>query len=383
MGDRDISWCFHYLTQELRRHPKICGYIYTELQDIEWEHNGFMNYDRTRKMFGYKDLFPMPDGHPPLSYRDLNTQDFLILDAPAGEDLSEQSEKSLPVALSLYSGRKSGRYQLGWQLYESTRLAPGWHFTQNGEGSIQAEAYTVTQDDPIVFSVPPQRLLLLYAWVKDSGGQFIARNWWTFHSFKEPPPSMDKRTQWRQRWNPKDYTEIKGTLEKPKSKNSEIISLSGEASVTYEVQLPVELYVSSIKDMVFECELSGCSGIERVEWKDKIRAPSTPQTDVEHRFPTTVQVYANDEFLREVTFVTDPADYNGILSNIFDSAPPSSYGYLQEFEIPVSILKDGWPIKIEIKTKEGTKGGLRIFGARSGRYPVAPSIKYTLKRDEE
>ena len=44
-GDKDVSWCFKYLTNELRLHPKICGYIYTELQDIEWEHNGFMNYD--------------------------------------------------------------------------------------------------------------------------------------------------------------------------------------------------------------------------------------------------------------------------------------------------------------------------------------------------
>ncbi len=48
-GDRDVSWGFRDLTTLLRRQPKIQGYVYTELTDIEWEHNGFVNYDRTPK----------------------------------------------------------------------------------------------------------------------------------------------------------------------------------------------------------------------------------------------------------------------------------------------------------------------------------------------
>src|ERR1043165_8202703 len=52
-GDRDVSWSFKFLTNELRRHGKISGYIFTELHDVEWEYNGFLNYDRTPKQFGY------------------------------------------------------------------------------------------------------------------------------------------------------------------------------------------------------------------------------------------------------------------------------------------------------------------------------------------
>ena len=58
LGDQDISWCFKYLTNELRKHDKICGYVYTEQSDIEWEHNGFLNYDRSEKVFGYDFWFP-------------------------------------------------------------------------------------------------------------------------------------------------------------------------------------------------------------------------------------------------------------------------------------------------------------------------------------
>ena len=48
-----MSWSFKFLTNELRRYPQISAYIYTELSDVEWEHNGFLNYDRTPKEFGY------------------------------------------------------------------------------------------------------------------------------------------------------------------------------------------------------------------------------------------------------------------------------------------------------------------------------------------
>ena len=57
-GDRDISWGLRDLTTQLRRHRKIQGFVYTELADIEWEHNGLVNYDRTPKLFGYDAWLP-------------------------------------------------------------------------------------------------------------------------------------------------------------------------------------------------------------------------------------------------------------------------------------------------------------------------------------
>ena len=60
-GDRDVSWGFRDLTTQLRRHNKIQGYIYTELTDIEWEHNGFFDYDRGKKEFGYDAVRPRHD----------------------------------------------------------------------------------------------------------------------------------------------------------------------------------------------------------------------------------------------------------------------------------------------------------------------------------
>ena len=50
--------------------------MYTELSDIEWEHNGFANYDRSPKTFGYDAFVP---GMRPA---DLNGADFVGFDAP-------------------------------------------------------------------------------------------------------------------------------------------------------------------------------------------------------------------------------------------------------------------------------------------------------------
>ena len=55
-GDRDISWGLRDLTTQLRRHRKIQGFVYTELTDIEWEHNGLVNYDRTPKRLRLRHL---------------------------------------------------------------------------------------------------------------------------------------------------------------------------------------------------------------------------------------------------------------------------------------------------------------------------------------
>ena len=38
------------LTSVLLEHPRICGFCYTQLTDVEQEQNGLYNYDRTAKV---------------------------------------------------------------------------------------------------------------------------------------------------------------------------------------------------------------------------------------------------------------------------------------------------------------------------------------------
>ena len=98
-GDRDISWGLRDLTTQLRRHPKIQGFVYTELTDIEWEHNGLVNYDRTPKVFGYDTW--LPDMRP----NELMGADFIGYDAPPAIVGKPGETISLPIFVSHFSER--------------------------------------------------------------------------------------------------------------------------------------------------------------------------------------------------------------------------------------------------------------------------------------
>ena len=86
-GDVDVSWCFKFLTDLLRRQEKCCGYIYTELQDIEWEHNGIYDYDRRPKEFGY-------------SVKDFQGPVYLGFDCFPAQTLQPGATLDLPIFIS-------------------------------------------------------------------------------------------------------------------------------------------------------------------------------------------------------------------------------------------------------------------------------------------
>ncbi len=96
-GDRDISWGLRDLTTQLRHERKIQGFVYTELTDIEWEHNGLVNYDRTPKRFGYEAW--VPDMRP----SDLLGADFVGYDAPPVIVGKPGQTISVPIFVSHYS----------------------------------------------------------------------------------------------------------------------------------------------------------------------------------------------------------------------------------------------------------------------------------------
>ncbi|MCX6968049.1 MAG: glycoside hydrolase family 2, partial [Verrucomicrobia bacterium] len=102
-GDVDISWSFKFLTNELRRQPSLSAYIYTELHDVEWEYNGFLNYDRTPKQFGYDP-------------RMVNQGDVLPIDAPPIQRCAPGERKRIEVFASHYSRHECGPVSFFWKL---------------------------------------------------------------------------------------------------------------------------------------------------------------------------------------------------------------------------------------------------------------------------
>src|SRR5580698_5462543 len=145
-GDRDISWGFHFLTNELRRHAKIQGYIYTELSDIEWEHNGFYNYDRSAKEFGYDTYVPG------MTVRDLQGEDYVGYDGPP---VMKAGAFSLPVFVSHFSGR-SDAATLRWWLTGTDDFGAAVS-TPPQTQAVKWERLRVTNQTPLDVRVPGSR----------------------------------------------------------------------------------------------------------------------------------------------------------------------------------------------------------------------------------
>ena len=56
------------MMNEFRRHPKVCGWLYTEHHDVINEWNGYVRADRSEKDTGLGDLVPgmtLRDWHAP------------------------------------------------------------------------------------------------------------------------------------------------------------------------------------------------------------------------------------------------------------------------------------------------------------------------------
>jgi beta-galactosidase/beta-glucuronidase len=141
------GWHLRWQTQELRRHPRNAGYIYTELYDIEHETVGVYTYDRRSKDLG---------GVVP---SDVHAQTVLIVDltpeAPGRDLVLSGDTATVPIRISHH-----GPEPLLGTLHWATGTAP-----------VDAKPFTVT--DPVDIAVSePGRVRL---WLTDTAGTVVAR----------------------------------------------------------------------------------------------------------------------------------------------------------------------------------------------------------------
>ncbi|PSL37799.1 glycosyl hydrolase family 2 [Labedella gwakjiensis] len=164
------AWHVRWQTQELRRHDRFAGYVYTELADVEHESAGLVDTFRRAKDWGGLDP------------ADANADTVLIVDlvpASAGADIPVP-EEDLTIALRVsHHGRSavSGRVRGVWVPAGQSFLAAG----ASGAGAAAGDPDVADSDtipvEPFVVSAPvsitvappagPARLLLSF--VLDDG----------------------------------------------------------------------------------------------------------------------------------------------------------------------------------------------------------------------
>ncbi|GAA1874508.1 glycoside hydrolase family 2 protein [Myceligenerans crystallogenes] len=125
------AWHLRWQTQELRRHDRFAGYVYTELTDVEHEMAGLLDADRRPKDRGGLDP------------RDVNADTVLVVDlvpAHAGADLPvPDGDLTLAVHVSHHGPTAlAGRVRAAW-------VPAGTPFGSPGAGSGAGSAATLPE----------------------------------------------------------------------------------------------------------------------------------------------------------------------------------------------------------------------------------------------
>lgn len=139
----DRGWNLHWQTQELRRHDRIAGYVWTELSDIEHETAGFVDADRVMKDHG---------GRPPEHANGETVTVFDITPLEPGRDLvAPTGEATFQMAVSHHGQSTLDlRVEIAW--------GPVFGAEPTGErhrvGPVHVEPFALSKPIPLTAYLP-------------------------------------------------------------------------------------------------------------------------------------------------------------------------------------------------------------------------------------
>ncbi len=405
-GDVDWSWDYHLAVNAFRTHPKLAGWLYTELDDVINEWNGYLRADRTSKETGLGDLVPG------MTIRDLNSPMYVAVGSATEMATSVRAGETVQVPL--YASFMSGSRAYGDSLTLQFELY-GWNAL--GERatystSTRRIAYRPWMSEPLApqtIVMPKERSVAVFAVrLEDAAGNVLQRNFTTFVVDAAAPGTLrlaDGRSARVVSVGATSYTSAHWSLKTWNVLDSLKADGAGSGFFEYRIPWPRDVRLNDVAEAEFVVEASA----KQLFGKDRdstvldngdymrgggLQDPSRnrnayPMTD-EKLFPGAVTVRVNGDVAGRFDLKDDPADHRGILSWFSQKRDKylreaGSYGQLIKVAIPVSAIeraaKSG-ELVIRLEVSDAMPGGLAVYGARFGRYPVDPSVVLVLKREQ-
>lgn len=368
-GDCDFSWDYHMMMNAFRRRLKCAGWLYTEHHDVINEWNGYVRFDRSPKYDGMDELAGM-------TLKDFHGEAGIVFFGKRGNEIGEfiapGAKHTIPVGPSLITDKFNGK---------KLKLAmSAWWYDDKGakvtmpETILKREATAVGWKSEklwdAVFDAPKTASCGCVVFRLLVDGKEIARNFWSFST-----------------------VDTKATMVKPVESNWSLgtaevldglkINGFGKGYFEYELNAPKEggvfrIELSAKRKNAKDIKSGGSTG--SLDYMlgggayDRSKNPNSyPQTSTV-KFPANLKVIIGGKVVSEQVLPDDPADHRGILSwfsQLRDRKmrEAGSYGYLVEVPVTADQVKDG-----KVKIRLESDAGLGVYGARFGRYPVAPSV---------
>ncbi|MCX7926172.1 MAG: beta galactosidase jelly roll domain-containing protein [Fimbriimonadales bacterium] len=374
-GDGDWSWGGLALTNTLRSMDRLVGYVYTELTDIEWEHNGVYNYDRSPKEYGF-DFWAER-----MSVRDVFAEDFLVIDLPAIKRAAPGETVQVPILFSHYSGRFVEKpFTLLYRLDYIDALGNRRRGQVQRQVFVNTPPYRLTPLTVANLRLPDEPCLAtLVVWAEDWNRRRVHINYTQWLVGMEQLPAFEfKRGRVILRFKPTEYRVSEFNLQsQPEKPISGKHWARGHGYVAYAVQIPEGVSLSEVKRVRLRMEVSAKAGREKVDWAQRVRPEDYPQTDGK-KYPSRVLVEIAGERVARWELPDDPADARGVLSH-WAGVERGSYGYLMEATLEMTPvlrarLQQDRQIRVRLIVPPDLPGGIAIYGASMGCYPMEPTV---------
>jgi hypothetical protein len=403
-GDVDWSWDYHIMMNEFRRHPKICGWLYTEHHDVINEWNGYYRYDRSEKYTGLDELAPG------MTLADLHTPFYLSTGSELCRDVKPGETVDVPLYLSCLTDRAPGR-----QLVLRTELV-GWDalgrfetFSRDSRPLAEFVPWLARElSSGLRIEAPDEPCLaILRLTLESEAGTVLHRNFTTFRVTSGNAPRVERIQREGAellvtRFAPHSFRDSQWSLKQWNVLDGLKVNGAGHGYFEYHLRWPEGLDHQQVAAAALILEASA----KRLHGKDQADAgtldgdfmrgrgthdPSLnpnayPMTDTVP-FPSAVRIQVCGTGVAVQDLPDDPVDHRGILS--WHAQPrdrklreAGSYGYLVRASIPAAALETAArnrEIIIRLEVDEALAGGLAIYGEQFGRYPIDPTLIFTLK----
>ena len=401
-GDVDWSWDYHRAVNAFRRHPKLAGWLYTEHHDVINEWNGYWRFDRSAKETGFGELVQG------MTLNDLHTPLYVAVGDP---ELSRAARPDETIDVPLYASFLSGSTAFGDSLTIRAELR-GWNAVGERKSYVtlvRRIAYHPWLSGalaPLRITMPNEpAVTVLAVQLEDASGTVLHRNFAAFVVEGEAATSGTLADGRRVRvasvpaaslsdahWSLKRWPVLGGLK----------IDGAGSGYFEYRIAWPAGLEVKDVQGATFLVEASSkrLNGKDRDATKsgnddymrgggfhDPSRNPNSYPMTGTTPYPSAVRVTVNGHDAGRWELADDPADSRGILSwhaqphdrHLYEAG---SYGQLLRVAIPVSALVEAartGAVVVRLTVDSALPGGLAIYGAHFGRYPIDPSVLFVLR----
>lgn len=402
-GDVDWSWDYHIMINEFRRHPKVCGWLYTEHHDVINEWNGYYRYDRTTKDTG---MHALVSG---MQLNDLHAPYYVAV----GRELCREVEPGASVAVPLFASFLgdnpiAGSLHLEYRLHGWNSLGQAGEY-DSGTRPLSGHPWTTRELDPLNITMPNHpAVAVLAVRLVDPTGYVRQRNFTTFLVASGPSPRHEVRRTPQGKflrllrfapdsfhhaeWSAKQWNVLEGLK----------VNGAGSGFFEYRIPWPADLDPDSVESATFLMEASAKRLLgkdresDRTAGGDFMRGRGThdpasnpnayPMTD-ESLYPSAVRVRSGRQAAAVITLPDDPADHRGILSWHSQKRDrrlreAGSYGYLVQANLPPESLHAAAGrgfLTLRLEVDAALPGGLAIYGERFGRYPLDPTLALLMK----